>query len=310
MNSKSNLQIDILIKRIYSSYIDIKSGDFKEIDKDILLTDISQLYMSIKELYPNHHDQINELEQEILLEKSQKQKTAETVAAPIISSIVAETKTEAKEENSNATTEEIKSITEQSKIDEPKIKSTTVNEFDLTMFMDNDKFHTLTTHPFAEKKAEIQTNITENLSNIELNQQSNIDQFKNIEILSEPSTKLNSNPIIDSEPVKEVPQIESISELEYKSAGKIMDFLHDGEQTSQKDIYSYLDINTRIGLVELFFKGNSLELTEALVKINKLNSKDDCIAVINKYAAQFEVKETEDIYQTFLHLINRKFSGL
>jgi hypothetical protein len=73
-----------------------------------------------------------------------------------------------------------------------------------------------------------------------------------------------------------------------------------------KDIYSFLDINTRIGLVELFFKGNSMELTECLVKLNKLNDREECIKVIAKFATTFGVKETEDIYKQFINLIDRK----
>jgi hypothetical protein len=96
------------------------------------------------------------------------------------------------------------------------------------------------------------------------------------------------------------------SEPEKKNANNIIDFLHHEEKMDVKDIYSFLDINTRIGLVELFFKGNSMELTECLVKLNKLNDREECIKVIAKFATTFGVKETEDIYKQFINLIDRK----
>jgi hypothetical protein len=303
MNAKSNPQLDLLIKRIYSSYIDIKSGDFKEIDKDILLNDISQLYVSIKDMYSDKSNQINAIEQEILNEKKEKdlQNKPET-SAPVINNSFVEPflKTEIivnKEpfnnrlENPETPIEPIHEL----KKEEPKIVST---EFDLTMFMDNDDFETITSHPFGEKKIEPETTIND------FKIEPKIDNYASIPDLTIPEDKTLINDI------KGEAKSEPIVEVENKSTGKIMDFLHDGEQKNQKDIYSFLDINTRIGLVELFFKGNSLELTESLVKINKLDSKADCIAVVNKYASQFEVKETEDIYLTFLQLIDRKFSGL
>jgi hypothetical protein len=95
-------------------------------------------------------------------------------------------------------------------------------------------------------------------------------------------------------------------EPEKKNANNIIDFLHHNEKKEIRDIYSFLDINTRIGLVELFFKSNSLELTECLVKLNKLTDREECIQVINKFAAIFGVEETEDIYKQFVNLIDRK----
>jgi hypothetical protein len=99
---------------------------------------------------------------------------------------------------------------------------------------------------------------------------------------------------------------EEILEPEKKNANNIIDFLHHNEKKEIRDIYSFLDINTRIGLVELFFKSNSLELTECLVKLNKLTDREECIQVINKFAAIFGVEETEDIYKQFVNLIDRK----
>jgi hypothetical protein len=327
MNSKSNPQLDQLIKRIYSSYIDIKSGDFKDIDKDILLADISQLYISIKEMYTNHDTQINALEQEIMNEKMAQIPIAEPINVPpvvtepieIVSTDVLNTETPLQ----SLIAETIENKTIEPVIDEPKIISTE-SDFDLTMFMDDDDISTLTAHPFDSNKVEakhiaVAPNTTETSTDptpvinanpvLESKLESNFDQYKSIPNLSEAPiasvvTEVKSVTEIQPERI-----IEPTVDTENKSAGKIMDFLHDGEVKNVKDIYSFLDINTRIGLVELFFKGNSLELTDALVKINKLNTKEECIAVVNKYATQFGIKETDDIFQTFTQLINRKFTG-
>ena len=87
-----------------------------------------------------------------------------------------------------------------------------------------------------------------------------------------------------------------------------MDFLHHEEIKQTKDIYSFLDINTRIGLIELFFKGNSLELTECLVKLNKLSDKEECVKVIDKFAETFGVDKKEEIYKQFVNLVDRKLN--
>ena len=62
MANNSELSIDDLIKRIYKSYIDIKVGEFREIDGDLLLSDIGLLYTSIKDLYPSNNIPIIELD--------------------------------------------------------------------------------------------------------------------------------------------------------------------------------------------------------------------------------------------------------
>ena len=70
-----------------------------------------------------------------------------------------------------------------------------------------------------------------------------------------------------------------------------------------------LDINTRIGLIELFFKGNSIELTECLVKLNKLSDKEECVKVIDKFAETFGVDKKEEIYKQFVNLVDRKLNS-
>ncbi len=95
-------------------------------------------------------------------------------------------------------------------------------------------------------------------------------------------------------------------ENDRKSKSDIMDFLHHDDKKTARDIYSFLDLNTRIGLIELFFKGNSLELTECLVWLNKLDTREACIKVIDKFAAKFDVGTDDEIYKQFVSLVDRK----
>ena len=62
MTNNSEISIDNLIKRIYKSYVEIKVGEFREIDRDMLLSDIGLLYTNIKKLYPSTETPIIEFE--------------------------------------------------------------------------------------------------------------------------------------------------------------------------------------------------------------------------------------------------------
>jgi hypothetical protein len=74
-----------------------------------------------------------------------------------------------------------------------------------------------------------------------------------------------------------------------------------------KEIYDFIDLNARIGLVEKFFKGNSIELSECLMKVNQKNTLNESVDLMNQYAQKYNISELDDIYQTFLDIINRKF---
>lgn len=283
MNPKSTNSLDILVKRIYSFYIDIKSGDFKEIDKDILLNDISSLYISIKELYPTHTHELADLEKEILSNKTQLIKDASLIT---------------KDDKSEYLTDEpkLETINPIEKIDSQEIIK---KEIDLTLFMEEDDLSEVKmvnpTLDASIKSDNTSSPVIRDILNTE--PPKDITSFSKIPTIEEKENTIKNEPKI----------IESVIEPDKKSANKIMDFLHDDDKVERKDIYSFLDINTRIGLVELFFKGNSLELTECLVKVNSLKSKIECIEVIDKYAQQFDVKKTDDIYQSFIQLVDRKF---
>jgi hypothetical protein len=303
MNSKSNPNLDSLIKRIYSFYIDIKSGDFKEIDKDILLGDISSLYTSIKEMYPSSELNLVDFEATLVKEKANQLEIQETfgksieieskVFEPIFSNPIEIVPLPVELEQKTEPIEEIQS-------------KTTVyhsDDFDLSDYTEEIVQIKKEETPVEIPKQE-ETNTVEKKTSF-------FDKFKSIPNLVDtaPPVGFKKEETGITTPIVTAPIIEEINQnTDNKSTGKIMDFLHDGEHSENKDIYNFLDINTRIGLVELFFKGNSLELTASLVKINKLTSKSDCIQVINKYAAQFGVTEEDDIYQTFVQLIDRKFN--
>lgn len=343
MNSKSNPNLDLLVKRIYSFYIDIKSGDFKEIDKDILLGDIGALYSAIKEMYGHNSQQISDFESSLIKEKSNAMPfdLATEHSPPVTQAPIQEINTSPVIETPIEVEPVKPAIIEELKIETPIINTPIVEEIQIPELIIESA--SKTTVYFSDDFEIEDENIAKNIPTtietpkieepiipnppVEEKKTSFFDKFKSIpSIIEAPAAKLESKitevtkevvetkvePII--KPIVEVEKeainiVDSNPILDQKSTGKIMDFLHDGDQkTSSKDIYSFLDINTRIGLVELFFKGNSMELTDALVKINKMTSKADCMTIVNKYAQQFKVEETEDIYQSFSQLIDRKFS--
>ena len=302
MANNSELSIDDLIKRIYKSYIDIKVGEFREIDGDLLLSDIGLLYTSIKDLYPSNNIPIIELD----------------LAA-------ASKKEEIENMDEDTTTESIDiQLGQDSELEG--------SEFENKMEKTKEEF--IVKHSAEQKAVELDISICEDNSDLEENIQEKPTSFLDKKSYSTSSRIINEYkvqaPDADEEVVKidaTIPSVkiaetdpqrvnasntedtiiqEEILEPEKKNATNIIDFLHHNEKKEIRDIYSFLDINTRIGLVELFFKSNSLELTECLVKLNKLTEREECIQVINKFAAIFGVEETEDIYKQFVNLIDRK----
>ena len=59
-------KIDQIIKRIYSTYIDIKASEFDELKKDIMLEDIKNLYALVKDLSPNNYTLITDTHKEVI----------------------------------------------------------------------------------------------------------------------------------------------------------------------------------------------------------------------------------------------------
>ena len=296
MTNNSEISIDNLIKRIYKSYVEIKVGEFREIDRDMLLSDIGLLYTNIKKLYPSTEtpiiefelDQKNSVENETIQDRNAISKNEEEKNDIITSKNV---------ERENITNEEIYG---------------TSPIFDLSMFEDADHLELEPTQKqnLIDKKSDNTSSpiLKEFLSKAE--EKPTIQDFKSIPKMEENRVKLEE---IIPETKKEESKVENLNkasevEPDKKNTNNIMDFLHHEEIKQTKDIYSFLDINTRIGLIELFFKGNSLELTECLVKLNKLSDKEECVKVIDKFAETFGVDKKEEIYKQFVNLVDRKLN--
>jgi hypothetical protein len=302
MANNSELSIDDLIKRIYKSYIDIKVGEFREIDRDLLLSDIGLLYTSIKDLYPSNNIPIIELDLAAASKKEEIENMDEdTTTESIDIQLGQDSELEGSEfENKIEKTKEeviVKHSAEQK-----------IVELDISMCEDNRDLE----ENIQEKPISLLDKKSDNTSSRILNEYKVQAPDANVEVVkidaTSPSVKIaETDPRRDNASNTEDTIIqEEILEPEKKNANNIIDFLHHNEKKEIRDIYSFLDINTRIGLVELFFKSNSLELTECLVKLNKLTDREECIKVINKFAAIFGVEETEDIYKQFVNLIDRK----
>ena len=296
MTNNSEISIDNLIKRIYKSYVEIKVGEFREIDRDMLLSDIGLLYTNIKKLYPSTEtpiiefelDQKNSVVNETIQDRNATSKNEEEKKDIITSKNV---------ENENITNEEIYG---------------TSPIFDLSMFEDADHLELEPTQKqnLIDKKSDNTSSpiLKEFLSKAE--EKPTIQDFKSIPKMEENRVKLEE---IIPETKKEESKVENLNkasevEPDKKNTNNIMDFLHHEEIKQTKDIYSFLDINTRIGLIELFFKGNSLELTECLVKLNTLSDKEECVKVIDKFAETFGVDKKEEIYKQFVNLVDRKLN--
>ncbi|MBL7788745.1 MAG: hypothetical protein JNL75_02795 [Chitinophagales bacterium] len=295
MSNNSEISIDDLIKRIYKSYVEIKVGEFREIDRDLLLSDIGLLYTSIKNLYPS-----NEIPA-IEFDLSQK--------APSIEIENSKTKSDFKAESIDKN-EDIREGIDDSKknvsVEENQIptKEEKTTVIDLSIFEDAEQ---LTTNETMD------SNLVDRKSD---NTSSPV--LKGFQSEVKPTEQklqdLQSVPKVvnlesEKESIKKVElksNIEEVIENDKKSKSDIMDFLHHDDKKTTRDIYSFLDLNTRIGLIELFFKGNSMELTECLVWLNKLDTKEACMKVIDKFAVRFGVDKTEDIYKQFVGLVDRK----
>lgn len=233
------MNIDQTIKRIYSLYIDIKTKEFDELKKDIMMDDIKNLYVMVKALGTQNESIINEKHREILND-------IEPVAIEI------DTETRLEEEPSIVKQEEI------------------------------------------------------SVPNTEIKNEDSAFEFSFAEEVSPDEIKEENNPEITKEEVsKEVETNDT--KKSFFSSGAIQDYLNKDE-APKKEIYDYLDLNTRIGLVEKFFKGNSIELSECLMKMNSKTSKMECIEILKNYQTRYGIDSKEEIYQTFMELLDRKFS--
>lgn len=309
MTNNSEISIDNLIKRIYKSYVEIKVGEFREIDRDMLLSDIGLLYTNIKNLYPTTQIPLIEfdLEQNQLINEDT---TKEQIVISNTEEILISNPNEISVETPISQTEE-----KEIQVKEVEIENTgkTSTSFDLSMFEDANhlELEPVQKQDLIDKKSDNTSSpILKGFFGGKSDEKLTKQDLKSVPKIEEEKAKqetISHDKIKDESKVEissKVPEIEP----EKKNTNNIMDFLHHEDKKDTKDIYSFLDINTRIGLIELFFKGNSLELTECLVKLNKLSNRSDCIQVIDKFAATFGVDKKEDIYKQFVSLVDRKLS--
>jgi hypothetical protein len=308
MANNSEISIDDLIKRIYKSYVDIKVGEFREIDRDMLLDDIGLLYSNVKNLYPKNDNSLIELDLQ--------QRKIEPIEFAIQHEPIEESTPAVSDLVSPVEDMKVELIANTEIIAEP-IQEDKKEVFDLSMFEDTDylESHSDQKIDLVDMKSDNTSSpILKGFQSAEPEVKAKIDDFKAIPKIEEKiESKTIEREVHNSEDKKTEITIETKHstidvEADKKSTNSIMDFLHHEEKKESRDIYSFLDINTRIGLIELFFKGNSLELTECLVKLNKLDNREECIQVIDKFAATFGIDSREDIYKQFVNLIDRKLS--
>lgn len=242
MINDNKMNIDQTIKRIYSLYIDIKTKEFDELKKDIMMDDIKNLYVMVKALGTQNESIINEKHKEILKDIKPISLDLDTNDTTQNEAITISTSIEHKSETNHI---------------EPKNEE---NTFEFSF--DNEATQII--------KDEAPLSIPEAK-----------------DIVAEPESDQNKK--------------------SFFSSGAIQDYLNKDE-APKKEIYDYLDLNTRIGLVEKFFKGNSIELSECLMKMNSKSSKMECIEILKNYQTKYGIDSNEEIYQTFMELLDRKYS--
>lgn len=272
MKSTTSKNLDVLVKKIYQSYIDIKTDDFEEIRKEILLDDIKNLYSVVKELGNKDYEPEVDLE---TFAKNTNEVTEEKLIAPI------EFENEVKHEETIELVSTPEEVISESKEEIPTEMTPSIVE-----------------EPTEEELTEKVTEVVEKELPIETEKTPVI--VNSTEVIETASNETKEPEIIEEVEVAE-PTKEKLS------TEKIIDFLHKDE-SPKKEIYDYIDINTRIGLVEIFFKGNSIELSECLMKMNNLSTKSDCVNILNSYASRYSIDKESDIYNTFLNLIDRKYN--
>jgi hypothetical protein len=89
------------------------------------------------------------------------------------------------------------------------------------------------------------------------------------------------------------------------SSDSILKFLKKDENP-EKDIYSFIDLNTRIGLVDKFFKGDITEFNSCLFFLSKAESIEESIDIIDGYAHKYDIHQSSEIYNTLTQIVDRK----
>lgn len=263
MKHNDHYDVDALIKNIYQAYIDIKSKDFDEIQKDMLLDNIKLLYSKIKEIptavIPNELrlEPKIEIKSEPIIEKSPIIYEKETPLSNPIENLKNDIQLEAK-------------------------------AIEISSPQDEAEMTIVASDALIIEKMDPEHSIEDKVSDIISNDVSPIKQPD--ELVEEMTSELSS---------------QTKTSL---SSSNITDYLK-SDNSAKRDIFDYIDINSRIGLVEIFFKGNSIELTEALSLINRTEDKSECMNILKMYANKNGISNKEDIYETFSQLIERKFQN-
>lgn len=324
MVKNSDIAIDDLIKRIYKSYVEIKVGEFRQIDRDLLLNDIGLLYTSIKELYPSN--EISAIEFDLgkkelnstisskeskIIEKSQLEKQELAIEDVIVEDLKIEQHADL---NLNEKVVDVQNNTQEISYNAPK------QEIDLSLFDDselNDSLENQNVNLIDKKSDNTSSPILKGFQLESKEVKEKFQVYQEVPSILEQPDEVKSSAIEKSQIEELVTESDdSIDEVhnsklnqEKKSASSIVDFLHHDEKKTSNDIYNFLDLNTRIGLIELFFKGNSMELTECLIWLNKLDTKEASIQIIDKFAEKFGIAKNEDIYKQFVSLVDRRLES-
>ena len=114
--------------------------------------------------------------------------------------------------------------------------------------------------------------------------------------------KIENSIVENAEPIDTSEAIEPPLKM---SSDSILKFLKKDENP-EKDIYSFIDLNTRIGLVDKFFKGDITEFNSCLFFLSKAESIEESIDIIDGYAHKYDIHQSSEIYNTLTQIVDRK----
>lgn len=253
MKHNQHYSIDELIKEIYKGYIDFKTNEFDDIQKDMLLDNIKLLYTSIKD----HPAPESKSSPKIPKKEEVKVEKQTPIQKPV---------EDPKKVVFDLTQKEVKSKNTPNPTEEPKTKY----------------------NPYPPIEESISKK--ENDTPVSVNN-------KKVDAKITPEVHNNDTP--------PPPLPEEKNGVHAMKSDQIIDYLKKDTHT-KKSIYEILDLNTKIGLGAIFFRGDSKEFSECLDRLNKSNSLEDGKKIIDEYAFKNKIAEDAEIYKAMLNLYQRK----
>ncbi|MCU0329167.1 MAG: hypothetical protein MUE53_09265 [Chitinophagales bacterium] len=307
------------IRKIYTLHTKFKQQKISLLEKDLLLDEVKKLYALISVTDAEIGD--------LPIVESSKRKDADLPYKPKDFEPSKKSEVTSSKENLGEDKTDPMNLNMSFDISAEKVETTSNFNVDSKLIRENIIEETKKEEPLNEKidRAEL-TGILQDIN--KLVEQSKDDEIKSTNTQSEPDTDPNiveelpqeetqpqeiqnkqeaSNQNIEEEPKapEEInEETETIEKPKIKTKVNLANYV---EKVNPKKISDLLDVNTREGLRTHFFKGNAVDLTECLMKMNLKSQKEDYIKILDNTAAIFGIEKDSKPYELFMTLINKKF---